>query len=125
MTEDNERNPEIVHALDQSAAEFNNNRDEFEAKYGFEHTCTCDTDYTSGRTGEVTFCFAGLLTDALNACERLHAENQRLETMLGEALAIIDAVQPLVKERLEPNESDDATERELDEAAEGLGTEGD
>lgn len=117
MSEYNERDPEIVHKLDQNAAEFNNHKDEFEAKYGFEHTCTCDTDYTSGRVAEVTFCFAGLLTDALDACEDLVTENKRLETMFNEALAIIDAVQPLVKERLEAD--DDDTERELDAAAEG------
>lgn len=110
-----ELDPRVVHMLDQSAAEFNGRKDEFYAKYGFEHTCTCDTDYTEGRVGEVTLCFAGLLNDALEACERLNAENGTLQQQLDEAVALVTEALPIVKEHQAKKELDDAAEGEPNE----------
>lgn len=78
-----ERDPEIVHRLDQNAAEFNSKKDEFTEKFGFEHHCTCDTDYTEGRTTEVALCFVELASDALKACALMKAYIDKLEANIG------------------------------------------
>lgn len=79
-----ETDPAIVFQLDQQTAEFNNRKDEFLARFGFEHDCHCDTDYTEGKVTTVTECFVQLAYDALNACQRLQETIDELEAELGD-----------------------------------------
>jgi len=79
-----ETDPAIVSKLDQQSTEFNNRRDEFIARFGFDHDCHCDTDYTDGKVTTVTECFVQLAYDALAACQRMQETIDDLEAELAD-----------------------------------------
>ena len=74
--------------LDQEAAAFAEVADEFEELYGFRHECRCDQDYTEGKVGEVTQCFASMVVDALATCAQLNYENKQLRALADELVAV-------------------------------------
>lgn len=83
-----EPDPGTVAFLDQEAAAFREIEGEFAKTYGFEHQCHCDSDYAEGRVGEVTECFAGMVTEALATCASFKYENDHLKTMVAQLLEI-------------------------------------
>ncbi|HEY6021804.1 MAG TPA: hypothetical protein VIY48_18620 [Candidatus Paceibacterota bacterium] len=83
-----EADPATVAFLDQEAAAFREIEDDFEQMYGFRHECKCDQDYAAGRVGEVTECYAGMITESLATCAQLNAENKALKDMIQQLIAI-------------------------------------
>lgn len=77
-----EPDPATVAFLDQEAAAFAEIADEFEATYGFRHDCHCDSDYSEGKVGEVTECYAGMIVEALATCAKFNHENKQLRGMV-------------------------------------------
>lgn len=83
-----EIDPSVVAFMDQKSAEHNANAQTFLDHYGFVHDCRCDLDYSDGNMVEVTRCFADMTEDALDACERLTAENKLLQAMITQAIGL-------------------------------------
>lgn len=83
-----EPDPATVAFLDQEEQAWADDREQFKRVYGFDHACTCAQDYSSGKLGQVTECFLGLASDALDACAGLNYENKVLKAMLKEMIDI-------------------------------------
>lgn len=83
-----EPDPATVAFLDQEEQAFADDREQFKRVYGFDHACTCAQDYSAGKLGQVTECFLGLASDALDACAGLNYENKVLKAMLQEMINI-------------------------------------
>lgn len=83
-----EPDPAHIAFLDQQSAAFEAEREDFNKIYGFDHKCTCDTDYTSNKVGMVTECFLRLSADALNRCAYLTSLNGALNEALDHALGM-------------------------------------
>lgn len=81
-----EPDPATVAFLDQESAAFAEIADEFEATYGFRHDCHCDKDYSEGKVGEVTECYAGMIVDALATCAKFNHENRQLRAMVKQLI---------------------------------------
>lgn len=92
--------------LDQEAAAFAEVADEFELLYGFRHDCRCDQDYTEGKIGEVTECYAGMIIDALATCARLNYENKQLKALTSQLIEIQAGIEALST----PIEGDDVAD---------------
>lgn len=84
--------------LDQEAAAFAEVADEFETIYGFRHDCRCDQDYTEGRIGEITECYAGMVVDALATCARLNYENKQLRSLTTTLMEVQVELNDRIKE---------------------------
>jgi hypothetical protein len=81
-----EPDPATIAFLDQESAAFAEIADEFESTYGFRHDCHCDSDYAEGKVGEVTECFAGMITESLAACANLNHQNRQLNLMVKQLI---------------------------------------
>lgn len=101
-----ERDPRLIHMLDQESAAFNDNSDNFEQTFGFKHYCTCDVDYSEGRVGEVTECYDRLCQEAMHACSTLKTERDQ-------AIALLEQMNQLNQYLLDllAVKEDDASER--------------
>jgi len=90
--EDFESNPAVLAFLDQEGAEFQAQRAQFAAMYGFDHDCHCAQDYADGKLAQVTQCYLGLTDDALDAAARLNWENQTLQGMVATLVKMNDSL---------------------------------
>lgn len=92
-----EPDPSHIAYLDQQSAAFESEREDFVKLYGFDHECTCGTDYTSNRVGMVTECFLRLSADALNRCAYLNSLNGALNEALDHALGMTNDLIELLR----------------------------
>ena len=88
--EDFESDPATVAFLDQAGAEFEAQREQFAAMYGFDHDCHCAQDYAEGKLAQVTECYLTLTDDALENSARLNWENQTLQGMVQSLVQMND-----------------------------------
>lgn len=84
--------PSTIAFLDQEAAAFAEVADEFELIYGFRHECRCDQDYTEGKVGEVTECYAGMVVESLATCARLNYENKQLKALASKLMEVQEQI---------------------------------
>src|SRR3970040_68123 len=84
--------------LDQETAAFQESKEEFAAFYGFDHDCTCDTDYTDGKVGLVTQCFMRLTSQALSRAAQATQELRVLGGMVEHLLRVNnDLIQKMIE----------------------------
>lgn len=95
--------PATIAFLDQESAAFAEIADEFKEVYGFEHHCHCDEDYSAGRVGEVTECYAGMIVDSLATCAKLNHEKKQLMQMVS---TLMEMNETLIEAHPENKESD-------------------
>lgn len=100
--------------LDQESAAFNDSAESFFRIYGFKHECRCAEDYSSGNLAEVTKCFLGLSTDALDALSQKNYENRVLKIMLTQVVQINNDLM----DKMNENGLEDVLRKYMDEPAE-------
>lgn len=93
-----EVDPGTVAFLDQQEAEFAQDREQFQAIYGFDHDCHCSQDYTDGKLAEVTQCFLTLTSQALNRAAEATYENRVLSGLVEELFKVNNDLMYLMKE---------------------------
>lgn len=69
--EDDDEVSEVEYQQDQDAI---NDSDDFRARYGFDHQCSCADDWSVGNLGVVAVCYLNMCRDALE-----HLANARAE----------------------------------------------
>ena len=102
-----EADPATIAFLDQEEQAFADDREQFKRVYGFDHECTCAKDYSTGKVGQVTECFLGLASDALDGCATLNYENKVLKAMLQ---SMVDINQGLIEKMQEAGLGDELQE---------------
>lgn len=93
-----ESDPSMLAFLDQEGAEFQAQREQFAAMYGFDHDCHCAQDYAEGKLAQVTQCYLALTDDALETAARLNWENQTLQGMVNTMVSMNDSLMSALEE---------------------------
>lgn len=116
--EDQERliepDPGHIAFLDQQSAAFESDKEEFFRTYGFEHTCTCGTDYTSNQVGLVTECFIRLSTEALSRAAYLNQVNKVMSEALDQSVQITNDLVGMMQDNNMKDELEAYFNQEID-----------